>query len=179
MLFLIVPKSTARRLSKKRDVELTSARRVTTGFWITRQKLKIQQSLQSWQAQTWPATQSLWELSSKLHEREILVKTDSLEILLQHIIQVLTRVDKGLFDRLQIGGVKKFLSVSGVHGTQITPCQWFQIKLGLAYSLKSMRKQHRAISQMNLAIRRRLYNVQKIKQKDQFLKCVEFKKKCF
>ena len=86
-----------------------------------------------------------------------------------------TWVDESLLEKLDIKGKTISLNVTGIHGTQVTPCRAAQATIGPASCMKHKAKVLTVHSQKNLEVGKSLYNVQEMKQTYPYLKCVGFK----
>ena len=86
-----------------------------------------------------------------------------------------TWVDKDLLEKLELRGEPVSLNVTGNHGTQITTCRAVQATIGPANCMQDKGKLLTIHSQKNLEIGTSVYNVQEMKEKYPYLKCVGFK----
>ena len=83
--------------------------------------------------------------------------------------------DEGLLEKLELRGEPVSLNVTGIHGTQITTCRAVQATIGPANCMQDKSKLLTIHSQKNLEIGTSVYNVQEMKEKYPYLKCVGFK----
>ena len=86
-----------------------------------------------------------------------------------------TWVDEDLLEKLELRGEPVSLNVTGIHGTQITTCRAVQATIGPANCMQDKGKLLTIHSQKNLEIGTSVYNVQEMKEKYPYLKCVGFK----
>ena len=86
-----------------------------------------------------------------------------------------TWVDEDLLEKLELRGEPVSLNVTGIHGTPITTCRAVQATIGPANCMQDKGKLLTIHSQKNLEIGTSVYNVQEMKEKYPYLKCVGFK----
>ena len=86
-----------------------------------------------------------------------------------------TWVDDQLLKKLDLDAETVSLNVTGIHGTKTTPCQTAHAAIGPANCVESKAKLIKIHSQSSLEIGTNVYNVQEMKHKYPYLKCVNFK----
>ena len=86
-----------------------------------------------------------------------------------------TWVDEELWEKLELRGEPVSLNVTGIHGTQIITCRAVQATVGPANCMQDKGKLLTIHSQKNSEIGPSVYNVQEMKEKYPYLKCVGFK----
>ena len=86
-----------------------------------------------------------------------------------------TWVDDQLLKKLDLDAETVSLNVTGIHGTKTTPCQTAHAAVGPANCVESKAKLIKIHSQSSLEIGTNVYNVQEMKHKYPYLKCVNFK----